>query len=586
MNRLLHELRERHVLRIGVAYLAAAFVVIQVADIVVEPLRLPAWTTTLVIVLLGLGFPVALVLAWALELTSEGVRRAPPSTLLDRMSARSQGMLLIGAGVGVLLLGGLGMVALSSGGASETPRSIAVLPLADLSPAGDQRYFSDGLTEELTAALSRVEGLQVASRTAAFQFADGGADLAEVAERLRVTSVLEGSVRRAGDQLRVTVRLVDPATGYELWTRIYERRLDDVFAVQEEIAHEVLKVLELPASDVRLVRPGTDNLVAYDHLLRGNFHLARRTPEEVRRAIEQYELALEADPSSAAALFRQAYAYLVYADWAWQHPDLGGTEVVLRARQLIERGLTLEPTSAEGWLARAYLSVIEDPYAMAGALDAFQRSLQIDSTNAEAWHQYGQSLMVLGRYDEAETAYERALRVEPGRAMTLVPLGAMELFRGNVEGALAWADSAVAVDPANSYARANRARAWLAAGDVARARGEAELAANVGQGHAIPVTTTLAVAAARSREPELARTLLDEMLQLTGPDSLSALDGSYLAMAATAVGDRDLAISLLQRARPRGAWYWFYLQSPLLDELRADARFEHLVTDAAARRAR
>ncbi|HEX6309902.1 MAG TPA: tetratricopeptide repeat protein [Longimicrobiales bacterium] len=577
LQRFISELRRRRVTRIAAAYAAAAFVLVQVTDLVVDPLRLPDWTMTLVILLVALGFPIALILSWALELTPDGVRRTPSDASSEGTGAQRR--LALGAivVVAVVTIGAATVWVLRRSPPATAIRSIAVLPFVDLSPAGDQRYFSDGLAEELTVALSRVDGLEVAARTAAFQFGGAGADLAEVGRRLNVTSVLEGSVRRADDRLRVIVRLVEVNSGYERWTRTYDRRVSDVFVVQEEIAQEVLNALRFPETEERLVSPGTENLAAYDHLLRGNHHLSRRTPEEVRSAIAEYSAAATADPRLAAALFRQAYALLIYADWGWSHPELSPEEMLRRAGELLARGLELDPASAEGWLARAYLNVVADPLYLRGALEAFERSLALDSRSAEAWHQYGQTLMVLGRFDDAAAAYHRALRVEPHRSMTLVPLAAMDLYGGRIANALRWADSAVAIDPANSYARASRARIHLAAGDTDRARSEAELAAGIDQGHAIPVITTLAASLARAGARDSALATLDTALAIAGDGDLSATDAANLAIAATALGDADRAIALLRRARPQGAWFWFYLQTPLLDPLRSDPRFQELV---------
>lgn len=217
-HRLFSESRQRHVFRVASAYAAVAFVLVQVADIVADPLRLPQWALPLVILLVVLGFPVALVLSWALELTPSGVRRADPGDLLAHMPLRRR--LLSGGGVvaATALLGGALFHTMFLRAIEEPVRSVAVLPFVDLSAEGDQRYFSDGLAEELLIALSGVEGLSVASRTASFRFRDPGENLAEIGRRLHVTTVLEGSVRRSDGRLRVTVRLVDVRTGFEFWS--------------------------------------------------------------------------------------------------------------------------------------------------------------------------------------------------------------------------------------------------------------------------------------------------------------------------------------------------------------------------------
>ena len=333
----------------------------------------------------------------------------------------------------------------------------------------------------------------------------------------------------------------------------------------------------------RLAAGAAANLAAYDHLIRGDVFLTTRTADEVLRAIVAYEAAAAADPTSAAPLFRQGYAHLVYYDWGWDHPERDRPGVLEHAGTLIERGLDMEPNSAEGWLTRAYMRVLEDPWKMAGALEAFERSLALDEGSAEAWHQYGQALMALGRFNDADAAYARALDIDPRRSMTLVPLAATALYTGRLDEALAWADSAVAVDPANSYGRAARARVHLAASDIERARRDAELAAGVDHGHAVPVLSTLSIVLARDGAIDDARAAFDDALAIAGPGTLSIMHAPYLAGVATALGDFDHAIALLRRTEQRGAWFWFYLQTPLLDDLRSDLRFRQLEVAADPR---
>ncbi len=313
--------------------------------------------------------------------------------------------------------------------------------------------------------------------------------------------------------------------------------------------------------------------VAYDRLVRGDIYLAARTPDDVLRAIEQYDLAARAAPSSVTPLFREAYAWLIYSDWGWEHPQMDGGAMLDRADELIARGLEIEPGSAEGLLALGYLRVLRDPEQLTGALDAFERSLAADDTNVEAWHQYGQTFMVLGRFDEAARAYRRALQLESRRAMTLVPLGAMALYERRFDDALAWSDSAVSVAPANSYARASHARILLAAGDIDAARAEAELATGVDQGHAVPVRATLAAVLAAAGDIERARAVRAALPQPTADATISPLEASSLAMAALALGDTAQALDLIERARPRGAWLRFYLLAPPFDSLRAHPTF-------------
>ncbi|HEU5208395.1 MAG TPA: protein kinase, partial [Longimicrobiales bacterium] len=343
------------------------------------------------------------------------------------------------------------------------------------------------------------------------------------------------------------------------------------FARRHRTAVTAALVVGLGAGAVALAlstdAPRTE-LRAYDNLLRGDMYLAARTPADVLRAVEQYSAAARATPASAEPLFREAYAWLIYSDWGWQHPQMSAGAVLDSADALIGRGLAMEPRSAEGLLGLGYLRALRDPVRLDGALEAFEQSLAIDDDNVEAWHQYGQSLMVLGRFREAEQAYRRALALEPRRAMTLVPLGAMALYERRFDDARAWADSAVAVAPANSYARASRARILLAAGDTGAARAEARLATGVDQGHAVPVRATLVAVLAAAGDLDAARAVQAELVQAATDERYTPLGATSRAMAALAVGDTARAVELVTRARPRGAWLRFYLQAPQFDSWR------------------
>jgi adenylate cyclase len=228
------ELRRRKVVRVAVAYLLLAWLVIQVADAVFEPLGLPVWALKLVIVLAALGFPVACGLAWAFDMTPTGVERTPPLALTEVAAATAASE--------------------PSRGAAEVPAqpSVAILPFLDLSPGRDQEYFCEGIAEEIINSLCFVRGLRVASRTSSFQFKDRRTDVREIGRNLGVTAVLEGSVRKSGDRVRITAQLINAADGYHHWSESFDRRLDDVFEIQSEIARQLVRALSLTLTPRRM----------------------------------------------------------------------------------------------------------------------------------------------------------------------------------------------------------------------------------------------------------------------------------------------------------------------------------------------
>src|SRR5512135_107884 len=256
LQRWFAELRRRKVIRVSGVYLVVAWLAIQVADAVFEPLGMPAWSLKLVIVLAALGFPVACALAWAFDVSRKGIELTPPlpgdaSPPLPAVAA---------------------VPALEIPAAAPPAASVAILPFADMSPARDHEYFCDGIAEEIINALCCVRGLSVASRTSAFQFKGRSVDVREIGKALGVGAVLEGSVRKAGDRVRITAQLVSAADGYHLWSESYDRQLEDVFAIQSDIAQRLVRALRgalTPSENALIERGGTRNAEAYDFYLRG-----------------------------------------------------------------------------------------------------------------------------------------------------------------------------------------------------------------------------------------------------------------------------------------------------------------------------
>ncbi len=583
---LLAELKRRHVFRVVAGYAAVAFATLQLADVVIDPLGLPQWAMRALVVATIGGFPVAVALAWFFDITSAGVRRT--SDVGDAAGARglSRRALLAGAAASVVVAAGAYAVARPAAlGPGDPLESVAVLPFVDMSSAGDQEYFSDGMTEELLNALAKVEGLRVASRTSAARFRGQDVDVRDVGRSLNVRAVFEGSVRRDGEQLRVTAQLIDAATGYHLWSEAFDAKLEDVFAVQERVAGEIVRRLGLEsrAGDAQ-VNAATRDMAAYDHYLRGNYHLARRTPVDVRRALQDYSEALRIDPGFRKAMLRQAYAYAIWVDWGWPDPPASTGELIQRGEALARRALAREPDDAEGWLVRAYLRVVADPYDMAGAPELFERAVGLAPTDPEILHQYGQTLTALGRFAEARSAYHRALEADPLRSMTLVPMAAMDYYSRRFDRSMRWADSAVAVDPANPYARAHRAAERVTGGDVEGALEDVGVALDATQGHAVPVLGIAAVVHAAAGDTAGALDFAARAEEKAG-ERISPTEGFFLGMAWTHAGRKDRAMAELRRVEPRGAWLWFYMQTPELDPLREDRSFVEIVRQADPRTA-
>ena len=324
-------LKRRKVVQVGIAYLVGAFVIMQIADATFEPMNLPPWSASLVLWLLVLGFPVALFLTWALELTPEGIRRTTSDTPQGGgdSAAPESGATVPEAPAAMAPTSGTP----ATPGASAVPAapvhpaaaptddaSIAVLPFVDMSPEKDQDHFCEGMAEEIINALAKMRDVHVASRTGSFQFKGTNTDIAAIGAQLKVNTVLEGSVRKAGDQLRVTAQLINVSDGYHLWSESFDKELKDIFGIQKDIAEAVARAFKVtlsPGEEKAIEQQPTDNVEAYEYFLRGRRFFYQLNEEGWAKSREAFSRAIELDPDYALAYagLADCFSFLyMYAD--------------------------------------------------------------------------------------------------------------------------------------------------------------------------------------------------------------------------------------------------------------------------------
>lgn len=464
-----------------------------------------------------------------------------------------------------------------SGPAAPRPTSVAVLYFDNASRDSSDEYLADGLTEELIGRLSRIERLEVKSRTAVRRFRgrtidDPGA----VARSLTVAHLVSGSVRRSAGRLRVSVELMRAATGVSLWSRTYDRPGSDLLGLEAEIAESVAVSVGgrlAPAERRRLERRPTANAAAYDRFLRANFEAARRTTVSQLRAAREYEEAARLDPRFAPALVAAARMYLALAgNYFDAGIGLSRDSLESLARVLLDRAMQIDPTSADGWLARAYQYYPD--WERSGA--AFARAAELDPRNAEVHHQYGLFLRIHRSDSAAVHALRRALALEPDRAITLLNLGQTFTVAGQHREAERWMDSALALRPDAPFYYIDAALVKLKLGDTAAAR---TLALEGGQrGDTTGREDVLAMLEAQGGEVAGAR----ERLARAGA-AIARLDCRYShpclihAAALARAGDREAALTLLERVTPRDAWLSYWAQREEFDLLRAEPRFASLM---------
>lgn len=369
MPQFFEELKRRKVIRVVVAYVIVGWVLIQVAETTFVPIGLPDWTLTLVIVLLALGLPLAAVLAWAFDITPGGVARtaavAAPATL-----------------------------------------SIAVLPFPDMSAEKDQEHFCDGLTEELLNVLTRIPKLRVASRTSSFSFKGKDVDLKEAAEKLNVAHILEGSVRKSGNKIRVTAQLVETATDSHLWSETYDRDLDDIFMIQDDIASRILEAMRCRLGTDKLVDATTEDPNAYQYFLRALGYALSGSKRDIQLSIDMTQKAVDADAEFLRAWVLMAeqcslYALFFSRDEQWSK----------KAYRAADEATRLAPERAESYLAVGYAHATRERFGEAEA--AFRKALELDPKLGRAWHHLARALQHQGKIQDAAKMFEKAADFDP-----------------------------------------------------------------------------------------------------------------------------------------------------------------------------
>jgi TolB-like protein len=475
--------------------------------------------------------------------------------------------------------------------AAPVPNSVAVLYFENVSRDSADAYLADGLTEAIIVRLSQIERLAVKSSSAVRRFRGRLSDDPAVLGRaLGSAHLVSGSVRRAGTRVRVTVNLVRAATGVQVWGEQYDRSDVDLLALEQEIARAVATGIAgrlLPRERVSLAARPTRSPAAYDRYLRGNYYLARRTPEGFARALDAYDAALALDREFASPLARIALIHALYVDWGWPYKNVPRDSMVARGLAAAERLLGQDSMISDGWLARGMLLSFKHPRTFDGAVASLERAIALDPENAEAHHFLGVVRNRLGDHRSAAAAFQRALGLDAERAITAYNVAFTHLIERRYREAGPWLDSALVIDSTFYLAYSDRARARLRLDDPAGARADAEAAWRVAPPEARhTAAAALALVAARTGDTVAARAwaseLRREVLGAAGAAEagLGPRHAHSLALALIAVGDVSGTLDVLERARPPGAQFWQYLRAPEYDGIRSHSRFQRLVEES------
>jgi adenylate cyclase len=403
------------VFKVGISYVVLAWLVLQVADVILGNIQAPAWVFHVLLLFLAVGFPFAVFFAWAYELTPDGLRRE--KTVAESAPAE------------------VAELPLSEDSASkvrkpdESDKSIAVLAFVNMSDDKSNEYFSDGISEEILNLLSKTPHLRVAARSSSFSFKGKEERVSEIGKALNVDHVLEGSVRMAGNQVRITAQLIKVSDGYHLWSESYNRTLNDIFAIQDDIALNVVEALRVkltPGARKAIEDIPTESITAYDYYLRGKKYLRGWTQPDFRYALDMFGKAVEADPDFALAWAGLALAHTFMFQLYGRKKDMP-----VEALEVTEKALMLNPDLAEAHCARGL--VLSRVGRSEEASESFETALRLGPDCFEAFHYYGQHCFAHGDLARAEELLQRACEIEPNNYHPAIDLATTQVRQGNVE---------------------------------------------------------------------------------------------------------------------------------------------------------
>jgi TolB-like protein len=441
------ELKRRNVIRVAVLYFVSSWLLLQLTDVLSSLLPVPEWTGSLVFLLLLIGLPPALIFAWVYEMTPEGLRREKDVNR-SRSITPETGKKINVVIVVLLVLAISGMVvdrllpekapppqvaAGTSDTAAVARNSIAVLPFADLSEEGDQQFFTDGLSEELLNLLVRVDGLRVASRTSAFVFRGSSLGIPQIAASLGVAHVLEGSVRKSGDRIRITAQLIEAETDRHLWSENYDRDLQDIFSIQDEIGNAIVDALkdELGLRDAAVVdvRASTSNMDAYALYLEAREKFLKR--QDLLESIDLFTRATELDPQFARPWEGLAAVEIVTDDWVFDD----GVDHYPRAVEAANKALSIDPALS---MPYAVLALYEyaNRFDLLTGEDLYRKAVDLDPKNTSAWLWYGIAMNEYGFFEKGEEFLRTCVDIDPGYLNCRHHLSLSLLSQGRVDEAL------------------------------------------------------------------------------------------------------------------------------------------------------
>ncbi len=578
------ELKRRNVYKVAVAYAVVAWLLLQALSILLPAFEAPAWVLRVFIAAIVAGFPIALVIAWAFEVTPEGIKR---TEVADARREHSRGRVWIyvvvisaALSVALFLLGRFTAPRRERAGAEFSEKSIAVLPFENLSGDPENAYFSEGIQDEILTRLAKIADLKVISRTSTQRFKSAPGDLRQIAQQLGVTNIMEGSVQKAADQVRVNVQLINATTDAHLWADTYDRKLTDIFSVESEIAKAVADALQakLTGSEEHAIsRRPTENTEAHELYLKGRFLWNKRTEADLRKAIQYFQQAIEIDPNYALAYAGMADCY----DVLFFHSirPIRGSEIFPQAKAAALKAIELDESSAQAHAALAK-ALFEYYWDFAGAEKEFRRAIELNPNYATV-HQWNcEYLSAMGRFEEAAAEIKRAHELDPLSMIINAMTGLRYFWARHYPDAVTTLRASFTIDPDFPAAHSYLADVYEAMGNYEGAIAERQHA-EVLYGRQTPQSAAAQAASLRQAyAAEGARGYWRKILELALQDEQEGgVDLYALAAIYAHLGEKDKALELLKKAcDEHAADSLLHLNDDAAwDDLRGEPRFRDLV---------
>jgi len=586
INNFFAELKRRNVYKVAIAYIVGGWALSQGIAQVFPVFDVPNWVIRSIVILIIVGLPIALVLAWSFEITPEGIKRTETADAMPATARRKKHVWIYIVVIGAVLSIGLfflGRYSAINGAPRQSEattgipqKSIAVLPFENLSRDPDNAYFTEGVEDEILTRLAKVADLKVISRTSTQHFKSAPGNLPTIAKQLGVVNILEGSVQKAADQVRVNVQLINALTDAHLWADTYDRKLTDIFAVESEIAKTIAETLQakLTGSEkASIAKTPTVNPGAYELYLKGRFFWNKRTGDDLRKSIEYLKQAVAKDPGYALAYAGLADSYGLLRFYGGASP----AESVVPAAAAAEKALELDDSLAEPHASLGLIATEE--LEVHRGVSELERAVQLNPNYATAHHWLALAFTALGQSDRSIKELKRALELDPLSMAINADLSIGYLYARRYDEGEAQARKALEIDPRSFLARYYLGMALQLKGQLKEAIPEFQKAVELN--HDPYCISMLAQGYARNGQADEARKLLAQLSEMAKSVEVPEY---ALALVYTSLGDKDRAIAALEHGFAGGNKSYLFLLpgDPLLDDLRGDPRFEALVQKIVA----